>query len=306
MHFANDPSPQKASSSQLDMNRSTRGQWAMYGSHRREIERLIAPTEFGGRACVLGAGNCNDLDLNWMTQAFAGVHLLDLDEQSLTAGVNRQHVSRRERIHVRAPVDLMGLGDLLPALRGRATTQSDIETCIARLDSEQQAAAMCRIERASADLVLSPCVLSQLIISVRDRVGSDHPAYPLLRAAIMRQHLRMMMYLLRPDGRGVLVIDVASSEDFPELARVADESIGDLMRTLIADGKCFRALAPAALSKAMAGIPAIADVRFTRPWRWHLGLRKAFVVYGICFRATGDSLPSHSLQRLVPGNFIVL
>ena len=73
---------------QAALNDSTRGQWQMYASHRQAIERLIvsALQSHRGRICVLGAGNCNDLDLEWLATVFSEVHLVDIDPAALAAG----------------------------------------------------------------------------------------------------------------------------------------------------------------------------------------------------------------------------
>src|SRR3954464_4205546 len=94
------------------MNRSTRGQWELYRSHRPHIERLIVPSQRDGRACVLGAGNCNDLDLRWMSEVFGEVHLVDLDADAVAAGIERQKMSQSGGLRIHAPIDLTGIADL--------------------------------------------------------------------------------------------------------------------------------------------------------------------------------------------------
>ena len=72
-----DPKPQprlapadasQAVRSQEKANRSTRGHWTYFASHRAEIQKLlvtdVGPPTAARRLCVLGAGNCNDVDLN--------------------------------------------------------------------------------------------------------------------------------------------------------------------------------------------------------------------------------------------------
>jgi len=91
---------------QAAMNSSTARQWAMYASHRRQIEKLITPASPGGRICVLGAGNCNDLDLSWLTQVYSQSHLIDLDAGSLASAIERQRPSKATSICLWAPIDL--------------------------------------------------------------------------------------------------------------------------------------------------------------------------------------------------------
>ena len=50
---------------QLRLNRETLDNWPLYRSHREAVADLICrpPQPASARLCILGAGNCNDLDL---------------------------------------------------------------------------------------------------------------------------------------------------------------------------------------------------------------------------------------------------
>src|SRR5262245_52552720 len=98
---------------QAQLNRSTRGQWNLYSSHRKELERLLVPDRPGGRICVLGAGNCNDLDLRWLTQVYREVHLVDIDGDALARGTQFQKVDGSEKIRLHGSIDLTGLANRL-------------------------------------------------------------------------------------------------------------------------------------------------------------------------------------------------
>src|SRR5687768_987564 len=89
---------------QSKMNRTTRGQWDWYARHRAEIEKLIRTDGRGQRICVLGAGNCNDLDLRWLTEAYREVRLVDIDRGALARAAERQGVTAK--VSLDAPVDL--------------------------------------------------------------------------------------------------------------------------------------------------------------------------------------------------------
>jgi hypothetical protein len=271
---------------QAKMNRSTRGQWAMYASHRQHLEQVILTGNPGASICVLGAGNCNDLDLNWLTQIFQQVHLVDLDSSALENGVRQQKPEASVRIHLHAPIDLSGIADLLNQRHPPRLKEMEIDECSRQLQQPLQIEL--GAQNGGFDVVLSPCLLSQLLIAVRDAIGSDHERYPAMSSAVRKRHLRMMTQLLRPGGRGILAVDVASTENFPGLAQAQESDLPDLMRTLVADGKCLRALTPAALRAALAQEREISQPRFTTPWRWRLGLSKAFLVYGITFQRVAN------------------
>jgi hypothetical protein len=261
---------------QARMNRSTRGQWDWYASHRAAIERLIVPERRGGRICVLGAGNCNDLDLQWLCEAYGEVRLVDIDRAALERAVGQQGVGRRAEIVLDAPVDLTGVAGITRGWRGRRVSEEEVEgaagTCLTEVSTPAGGGGF--------DVVLSPCVLSQLMMGMRDLVGRDHPGWTRLRRAIWERHLRTMMGMVGPGGRGVMIVDVTSTSAVPGLDRAgASEWLG-LLRMSVSEGKCFRGLEPVELEGGFRRLGA-RDVRVTAPWLWHLGFAKAFLCYGM-------------------------
>src|SRR5437764_7439898 len=112
---------------QARQNQTTRNQWLLYASHRRQIERLIVPAEHGReRICILGAGNCNDLDLKWLAEAYAEVHLVDIDPAALDRAVKKQGVNG-DRVFFHAPVDLTGVADRARGWAGRTVTDAEVD-----------------------------------------------------------------------------------------------------------------------------------------------------------------------------------
>jgi hypothetical protein len=126
---------------QLRMNQSTRGQWDWYASHRRAIERLIVPETRGGRICVLGAGNCNDLDLKWLAGAYAEVHLVDIDPVALERAGARQGVTDAAGIRRYAPVDLTGIAAMTATWQGRTVRDDVVATAIEAVGRPVEASA---------------------------------------------------------------------------------------------------------------------------------------------------------------------
>jgi len=269
------------------MNQSTRGQWDFYANHRREIERLIVPGGRDGRICVLGAGNCNDLDLKWLAEAYAEVHLVDIDRGALERAVVRQGVAGNESVKLHAPIDLTGIADLTAGWKGRKVSEAEVNAAIERRPNLESV----NVRLEKFDVVLSPCVLSQLLCGVRDLVGKDHSGWPKLKAALRARHLGDLMGLVACGGRGVLVIDLASTSAIPGLDRARDEEVDGLMRMSVRDRKCFRGLEPSEIQAAMRDEPTLRDnlgqVEISRPWIWHLGFGKAFLVYGMTMVRNG-------------------
>ena len=82
---------------QSGFNAESRDQWDAFSGHREKVSAILGAgaDPCPGRLCVLGAGNCNDLDLAALLRAHREVHLVDLDAEALAQGVERQGVADR-------------------------------------------------------------------------------------------------------------------------------------------------------------------------------------------------------------------
>ena len=92
-------------------NKEIRDLWQRYQGHRQQVTAAIlalAPAS-GGRLCLLGAGNANDLDLEQLAGRFEEVHLVDIDAAALARASGRQTPAVRARLRSHAPVDVSGL-----------------------------------------------------------------------------------------------------------------------------------------------------------------------------------------------------
>src|SRR5215472_17022197 len=94
-------------------NLQTQGAWERCLSHRRRVTNLVtaAAARARGRLCVLGAGNCNDLDLRELQKSFNEIHLVDLDLEAVQFGTDRQQSVTGGAVVVHAPYDLTGVLD---------------------------------------------------------------------------------------------------------------------------------------------------------------------------------------------------
>jgi hypothetical protein len=80
--------------SQAAHNRQTNSGWNGYANHRAHTTSLVLSASTGarGNVAILGAGNCNDLDLPSITKAYGGVYVFDIDGEAMNAGVARQRL----------------------------------------------------------------------------------------------------------------------------------------------------------------------------------------------------------------------
>ena len=157
-------------------NSSTRTAFDHYAHHRAQQMALVAGWS-GERLAILGAGNCNDLDLAALSDAFHEIHLFDIDARALAGAFERQseHVKRVCHLH---ECDLTGVASLLEGWRRQPPAP-----LIAQIEGW---AALNRLLREAGqfDAVLSTCLLSQVAIDLRDFFGLTSALNTALLAAI--------------------------------------------------------------------------------------------------------------------------
>jgi len=244
---------------QRQNNLATRGAWDRFAPHRRHLTELVE--QHPGRSlCVLGAGNCNDLDLPRLAQRFDALHLADLDRQAVEDGVARQAATNCQ---IHAPLDVSGMVGFLSG------------------DDAWQDPDLCRQRAAAAalpplpgpfDTVVSANLLTQLFdTAVRSRGAIDAELVPVL-LALRRRHLELMLQLRGDRGRALLVTDVVSSDTCPELPQVPDEQLGAQLALWINAGNFFTGANPVAIAAELRSLGAAA-LQLHPPWKWNLGPR---------------------------------
>jgi hypothetical protein len=237
---------------------------------------------------VLGAGNCNDLDLSALLDRYQQVSLVDIDAQACeTAVCNQLNQMSPERVSIVAPHDVSGLFDLLDHLstvHASELRKLDLtDRILQSLSAHQQTA----VPHGPHQCVFSSCLLSQLIDAVVMTIGSDQPRLPEIIQAVRQQHLLYMINSLAPAGRGVLVFDFLSSQTLPQLMKIPDQQLTATLQQAIASRNFFTGLNPFVLHHILSTndlfCGRIDTVRLTTPWRWSIG-SKQFAVAAITFR----------------------
>jgi hypothetical protein len=284
---ADTPAGSRAVALQARANRSTREHWTWFASHRAEIQKLVLPeinpSTARPRLCVLGAGNCNDVDLQALLAAFAEVHLDDIDGAAIDAAAKRQAVAAHPALRLHGGVDLTGIADVFPGWEKSPPPAAEVEAA-ARRATERVVPDV----GGPFDVVLSPCLLSQLVGYAGDVLGRGHPRRRELLVALRTRHLRTVVDLLAPGGSAVVVCDVASSTGYPELNNLRREKLPDWLDRLTYTDRGFDGLSPAAMREAMRSDPLIAPllgpVQQVAPWLWRLGPARTFLVYALRVR----------------------
>lgn len=229
------------------------------------------------RLCVLGAGNTNDLDLSVLLTRFDEVHLIDIDVESVDAGVSRQGFGDDPRIVVRA-AEVTGVFDRVE--RWTAATPlspDDLETAA---NATTQVAET--IGRESFHVVASVGLLSQLMLSVVRAIGETHPSFMPTLQAIRLGHMRLLADLLVPGGVGLLITDVVSSDSCNALHTAEETQLPVLLTEEVRRHNFFHGVNPFIIEKVLRTDPVLAQliegIAPIHTWKWDVGPR----VYAVC------------------------
>jgi SAM-dependent methyltransferase len=275
------------SSRQRLLNARTDAHWALYSPHRARVAEVIGAalaTHEGGRLCVLGAGNCNDLRLTELARGVGEIVLVDIDEEALErgfVGAFGQRPGERPdldaRVVLRGGVELTGIVGQLAHDSG-----SELSTIV-----EQALTAPAGPIGKDFDVVVSCCVLTQLIALPVDALGDEHPDLTRVVLAVRTGHLRLMARLLRPGGHAVLITDVVSSDTTPSLAHAAAGSHPQILAEAIADRNFFTGVNPLALLAVFSSDAWLcANVvvgELVGPWAWRVGPDRTYLVVAVPF-----------------------
>jgi len=253
-------SPRDDLDEQIRRNVSTQRSRDEFAGHRAQVMQLLASAaeacaSAAPRLLLLGAGNCNDVDLPQLAGQYAQIHLVDWDAAALERGVAEQQLTGNPRIFLHAPVDLTDA----------------------------------RVSLPTAEVVASLCLISQLIEAavLRHPAGSAEQAHAIL--STVREHLRRIVDQLEPGGVGVLVTDFATSQTAPQLATATPEELPKVVSSLLQAGNFFRGLHPGGLFQLLtrdAWFASRVSCQIPRsPWNWQVG-KRVYAVSALVMRRT--------------------
>ena len=264
---------------QREFNRSTQTLGAAYAEHRSQltsfiVDRIGAQPE--RKLAVLGAGNCNDLDLGILSKHFSEIQLFDVDLEALKGRSKLTDLA--ECNLVETELDLTGIST------GRASASWSTSDLLEQLSRSPVAWLPSGIQ-SRFDVVLSACVLSQLmheiVAAVSDKDGTNgRPASErALEEQVVRlirtQHIGVMHRMLKSYGRGMLATDFLSTETCPEL-----DSSNNLVKTCaeaVQSGNFFTGCNPLAIHAELQQNKGLGEVQLSTPWLWDLRVKRLAV-----------------------------
>jgi len=262
-----------------DNNRVTADGWDRFTDHRARQSDLVLAA--GGRTlAVLGAGNCNDLDLDRLATAFDSVDLIDLDQEAVRRARARQTPAVAAKLVPRAPIDLSGALATLPRWRDKtispaqlsALTRSAFDNIVTALPHRY-------------DTVLSACLLSQIVHGCYVALDS-HPQLAEIGNALATAHLRALLALVQAAGRVVLVTDTVSSETYPLQELWGQQSPAALLAQLDQVNNVLSGTAISFVRRVLAGEAAlmVERPRLIEPWLWQMHPDVTMLVYALVWQ----------------------
>jgi hypothetical protein len=255
--------------------------WALYAHHRTRLTEAILSsiTRAGGRLCVLGAGYCNDLDLERLSVEFSEIHLVDIDAAALGAAVARQTPIVRSRLRPHAKVDLSGLSGRLGKWKRRPPTLSQVHAAGATTTQ----GLLARLP-GPFDLVVSACVLTQMAFAARDQLGDAHPMLPAVRLSLIATHVHTLVGLTAIGGSALFVCDLSSSSLFPLHEVEPTQDLREVMGRIVGSGRFYHAANPAPIEGLLTGetfCRRVAAPTLLDPWLWTGRLDRTYFVYAL-------------------------
>jgi hypothetical protein len=282
-------------------NLNSRQHAARFENHRRHLTQLLASEggrspgspryrAAGGRLCVLGAGNCQDLDLERLATSYDALHLVDLDEQALERARDGLPAAVRARLVTHGQTDLSGLLDQFERWRAFALSPAELMRHPDRI-----AAGLAQRLAGPFQVVVSACVLSQMQLAVRSALSDQHPFFDAACFTLTLTHLRTLARLTQPGGRSLLVTDVATEEMAPLRLAEPGTDLHELLAQLLRSGDVFRAVHPDRIAAIAADDPSsreeLSPPWVADTWLWHNGPSRVFLVCALEFRRLGTAAP---------------
>ncbi len=293
------PNGRDQASAQQLANLSALPHFESFAEHRRHLTRLVlaaAPPHSPRTLCVLGAGNCFDLDLEALTRCYERVHLVDIDVGALERANVRQDPATRARLVLHAPLDLSGFLD-------RIDRWARLEVTPEELMGHPAASAARLSEQLGGpfDVVLSACMLSQMQLSVLSVLGERHRLFDALRWTLDLTHFRTLAALTRPAGCALFATDVSTEQFHPLAALAPDVDYKALVQELSRTGAVFDFADPQRLTRLFSDDPVLRSAfppfEVKDAWLWSNGPETKFLVYASELARVGESRESADSAR---------
>jgi hypothetical protein len=270
-------------------NRQARDDWELFTGHRVRLTEVIGQLGAGdgsgvgadGVLALLGAGNCNDVDLVALAERFREIHLVDIDPAGLDRARQRQPPEVRRKLVAHGGIDLTGVLGRLDRWKARPPDARALAEAV----TEGAAAIAAALPAGRVDVAVSCCLMSQLGWCVEMMLGEEHPAQVDIRIATIAVHLHTLAALCRPGGAALLASDVISSQHYPPLEDLPpDTDLRALAETLVPQRELvYLSASPVLVARSLRQDPvlrgAFAPPVVLTPWLWNGRMSRTYLVY---------------------------
>jgi len=270
-------------SRQVSSNRNSVRNVALFGEHRKRLTQVAAeraPSDGAAHLCVLGAGNCQDLELGQLLSRYAEIHLVDLDEEAITRARDQLPAGTRGKLTLHPGVDLSQMLGAFESYRSLTVAPK----AVAEHPNVASQALLHALGR-TFDVVLSSCVLSQMQLSLLTELGETHRLFPALSYTLSLTHLKTLAALCSPGGRAIFATDAATEEMAPLAQLAPDTNWLELLQRLAVSQDLFSTLNPLLLSEMLGDDPMLARELIVHPisdaWLWHNTEQRIYLVYAM-------------------------
>ncbi len=121
---------------QAELNNDTRNSYELWkpfrDANREQVYKLVFKRNFlnYNRALLLGAGNGNDIDINYFEGIFDEITIVDIDETAMDNLISRAKYPEK---FIKRFIDLSGVGEQFNNFQFKGKSTSQIETFIRKL-----------------------------------------------------------------------------------------------------------------------------------------------------------------------------
>ena len=265
-------------------NKESRSFASYFANHRAQLtEQILALASSKGRLCLLGAGNCLDVDLARLAEKFDEVHLVDIDQDAVRFAKSRLTPLLAAKLFLHAPLDLSGLNSCISDWRDMKTTPEAFISF-----PNDTSATISRLLPGPFDTVVSCCLVSQILLTFRLALGEQHRLFQAGLITLLVTHLKVMRELIHNQGQVLLVTDVSSNQictqqELNEIEKNSFVHAEQLLDDLARKNKLFNYLDPKLLTTLVQQDPSLSESSELSPpqkiWLWRNGPQRTFLVY---------------------------
>ena len=260
-------------------NADSRNSWEVFTPHRKQVMSLLLHQSLTnlGSICLLGSGNCNDVDLKELLTAYDEVTLIDLDPVALQFGIGQQKVKGHSRLSYHPEIDISGIIPYLDKWLKQAPTNKEKANC---LQAMSQNTSLIPFQN-QFDVVVSCCMISQIFHAISLTQLSSRDKLQLTKL-IRYHHLKQLLDLTPSKGTVILISDMITSDTVPELSDSSFQPSPPFLSKLVKEKQYFSGLNPfAILTEINTQFPWVKETSLSPPWIWPFHKEKSFLAYAI-------------------------